>query len=123
MARILGIGGIFYKSPSPKATQEWYARVLGFEIAAWGGAKFPPLTMGKTVWSTFPAETDYFDPSHGAGQSMMINFVVDDLDGVLARAASHGVEPLKVSNDDPQGRFAWLVDADGMKIELWQPNA
>jgi catechol 2,3-dioxygenase-like lactoylglutathione lyase family enzyme len=120
MARVLGIGGVFFKSPSPKATCEWYKRVLGFEVTDWGGVKFPPLTQGVTVWSPFPASTTYFAPSSG---NIMINFVVDDLDGVLAHAAAQGVQPLKVKNDDLNGRFAWLLDPDGMKIELWQPKA
>ncbi len=119
MARVLGIGGVFFKSASPKATNEWYQRVLGLEITAWGGAKFPPLAKGVTVWTPFPAETTHFAPS---SSSLMINFVVDDLEGVLAHAAGQGVEPIEVKNDDAFGRFAWLMDPDGMKIELWQPN-
>lgn len=118
MARVLGIGGIFYKSASPRATNDWYKRVLGLEITEWGGATFAPLSLGETVWSPFPADTKYFAPSSA---SMMINFVVDDLDGVLAQAAEQGVHPLEIKNDDPNGRFASLLDPDGMKIELWQP--
>ena len=118
MARVLGIGGIFYRSPAPKATCAWYQRVLGLEITDWGGVSFPPLTLGETVWSPFPADTTYFPSS----SSLMINFVVDDLDGVLAQAAAEGVEPVETTLDDPNGRFAKLIDCDGMKIELWQPN-
>ncbi len=119
MARVLGIGGIFYKAPSPKTTCAWYQRVLGLDITAWGGVSFAPLPIGETVWSPFPADTTYFAPSSG---NLMINFVVDDLDGVLAHAAAEGVEPLEIKSDDTIGRFASLVDPDGMKIELWQPN-
>ena len=119
MAKVLGIGGVFFKSPSPKATCEWYKRVLGLEVTDWGGVSFPPLSLGETVWTPFPAETKHFAPSSA---DIMINFVVDDLDGVLARAAEQGVEPLEIKDEDSFGRFAWLVDADGMKIELWQPN-
>jgi catechol 2,3-dioxygenase-like lactoylglutathione lyase family enzyme len=119
MARVLGIGGVFFKSPSPKATCEWYKRVLGLEVTDWGGVSFPPLTLGETVWSPFKADTTHFAPSTS---NMMINFVVDDLDGILAHAAAEGVEPLEVK-DDPFGRFGWLLDPDGMKIELWQPKA
>jgi catechol 2,3-dioxygenase-like lactoylglutathione lyase family enzyme len=120
MARVLGIGGVFYKSPSPKATNDWYKRVLGFEVTDWGGAMFPPLPQGGvTVWTLFPADTTHFAPSTS---NLMINFVVDDLDGVLAQAAEQGVEPIKITNDDAYGRFAWLLDPDGMKIELWQSN-
>jgi catechol 2,3-dioxygenase-like lactoylglutathione lyase family enzyme len=119
MAKVLGIGGIFYKSPSPKATTAWYKRVLGLEVTDWGGVSFPPLSIGETVWSPFPAETTYFAPS---SSNLMINFVVDDLDGVLAHAAAEGVEPLEIKSDDTIGRFASLVDPDGIKIELWQPK-
>jgi catechol 2,3-dioxygenase-like lactoylglutathione lyase family enzyme len=118
MARVLGIGGVFFKSPSPKATCAWYRRVLGLEITEWGGVSFAPLPIGETVWSPFPADTTHFAPS---SSNLMINFVVDDLDGVLAHAAAEGVEPLDVK-DDPFGRFASLLDPDGMKIELWQPK-
>jgi predicted enzyme related to lactoylglutathione lyase len=120
MARVLGIGGVFYKSASPKATREWYQRVLGLEVTAWGGVTFAPLPIGKTVWSPFPADTTHFAPSTS---STMINFVVDDLDGVLLRAAEQGVQPVDVKKDDDFGHFAWLVDGDGMKVELWQPKS
>ena len=120
MAKVLGIGGVFYKSASPKETQAWYKRVLGLEVTAWGGVVFEPLPIGQTVWSPSPADTKQFDPSSA---SMMINFVVDDLDGVLAHAAAEGVEPIKVDKSGAYGLFAWLLDVDGMKVELWQPAA
>ena len=119
MARVVGIGGIFFKSPDPKATCAWYRRVLGLEVTDWGAVMFPPLPIGKTVWSPSPEDTKHFAPSTG---SLMINFVVDDLDGVLAHAAAEGVQPIETKLDDPFGRFASLIDCDGMKIELWQPN-
>ncbi len=86
-ARVLGIGGVFYKTASPKATNEWYKRVLGFDVTSWGGVKFPPLPQGVTVWTPFPADTTHFEPS---SSNLMVNFVVDDRDGVLARAAEQG---------------------------------
>ncbi len=101
MAKVLGIGGVFYKSPSPKATCAWYQRVLGLEVTAWGGVKFAPLPIGVTVWSPFPADTTHFAPS---SSNVMINFVVDDLDGVLAHAAAEGVEPLDVSRRSSRAR-------------------
>jgi catechol 2,3-dioxygenase-like lactoylglutathione lyase family enzyme len=120
MARVLGIGGVLFKSPSPKATNDWYKRVLGFEVTDWGGTMFPPLPPGGvTVWTPFKADTTHFAPSTS---NLMINFVVDDLDGVLAQAAEQGVQPIEIKNDDEYGRFAWLLDPDGMKIELWQSN-
>lgn len=118
MAKVLGIGGVFFKAAEPKAVADWYARVLGFQIHDWGGAVFPHPATGATNWAVFEAETHYFDPSDAA---FMINFIVDDLDGVLARAAAEGVEPIGRQDED-MGRFAWLLDPAGVKIELWEPS-
>jgi catechol 2,3-dioxygenase-like lactoylglutathione lyase family enzyme len=120
MAKVLGIGGVFFKAGDGDAVRAWYARVLGFEIAEWGGATFAHPKRGQQVWSPFKADTDYFAPS-AAG--FMVNLIVDDLDAVLARAAAEGVEPLGREDGDPNGRFAWLLDPAGVKIELWEPNA
>jgi len=118
MAKVLGIGGVFFKAAEPKAVQDWYARVLGFDVHDWGGAIFPPPQKGYSVWSPFEAATDYFAPST---LPFMVNLMVDDLDGVLARAREAGVEPLKRDDNDPSGKFAWLLDPVGVKIELWEP--
>lgn len=117
MAKILGVGGFFFKAPDPAAVRAWYARVLGFEVTDWGGVVFEHPKVGVTTWSPFDADTRYFEPSQAA---FMINFIVDDLDGVLAKAASEGVEPTGRQDED-MGRFAWLIDPAGVKIELWQP--
>ncbi len=117
MAKVLGIGGIFFKTEDPKALGEWYKRVLGFPVSAWGGAKFVNPAGGVTVWTPFKADTDHFAPSQ---QPFMINLIVDDLDGVLAHAKAEGVEPLG-RQEDAYGRFAWLLDPAGIKVELWQP--
>jgi len=117
MAKVLGLGGVFFKAADPAAVGAWYRRVLGLELEDWGGVAFPPLPHGVTVWSPFKAETDYMAPSTAP---FMINFLVDDLDGVLERVRAEGVEVLKQDNDDPSGRFAWILDPAGVKIELWQ---
>lgn len=117
MARVLGLGGIFFKAADPAAVRDWYARVLGFAIHDWGGAVFDHPKIGATNWSPFAADTQYFAPSDAG---FMINFIVDDLDGVLAHAAAEGVEPTD-QQDEEMGRFAWLIDPAGVKIELWQP--
>lgn len=117
MAKVLGLGGIFFKAADPVAVREWYARVLGFEVHDWGGAVFDHPGVGKANWSPFAADTRYFEPSQAA---FMINFIVDDLDGMLARAAGEGVEPTGRQDED-MGRFAWLLDPAGVKIELWEP--
>ena len=116
MARVLGVGGVFFKTPDVEATKAWYARVLGFELTR-PGVKFPPLPPGGlTIWGPFAADTTYFAPSD---QPFMVNFAVDDLDGVLARVRAEGVEVLG-AQDAPYGRFAWILDPDGVKLELWQ---
>ncbi|WP_425995986.1 VOC family protein [Caulobacter sp. DWR1-3-2b1] len=117
MAKVLGLGGIFFKAADPVAVREWYARVLGFEVHDWGGAMFDHPKIGGTNWSPFKADTTYFEPSTAA---FMINFIVEDIDGVLTKASAEGVEPTG-RQDDEMGRFAWLIDPDGVKIELWEP--
>lgn len=118
MAKVLGIGGVFFKAQDPQAVRDWYARVLGFEISKWGGAKFAHPTSGSANWSVFAADSDYYAPS---AAPFMINYIVDDLDGVLARAKAEGVEPVGEPTSDDYGKFAWLLDPAGVKIELWQP--
>jgi predicted enzyme related to lactoylglutathione lyase len=117
MAKVLGIGGIFFKAEDPKALCDWYQRVLGFPINDWGGAMFPHPTEGFTLWTPFKADTGYFAPSPHA---FMINLIVDDIDGVLERAKAEGVEPTG-RQEESYGRFAWIVDPAGVKVELWQP--
>ncbi|HLZ75995.1 VOC family protein [Phenylobacterium sp.] len=118
MAKVLGVGGVFFKAADPKAVNDWYARVLGFEISKWGGATWPHPALGQTVWTAFAADTDHFAPSNAP---FMINFIVDDLDGVLAKAKAEGAELAGEPTSDDYGKFGWLMDPAGVKIELWQP--
>jgi predicted enzyme related to lactoylglutathione lyase len=125
MGRVVGIGGVFFKSKDPKALAAWYRDVLGLEIADWGGAMLPLRAAGDApkgavqVWSPFKQDTDYFAPST---REFMIDFQVDDLDAMLTRLKAKGVTILKHVDDDPSGSFAWIMDPDGTKIELWQPK-
>ena len=124
MGRVLGIGGVFFKSDNQAAVREWYSRVLGMEFNDWGGVFFMPDAAAShpgagTVFTSFPSDTDYFAPS---GKEFMINLMVDDLDAALARCADQGVVPIKVFPDEPNGRFAHIIDLEGRKIELWQPK-
>jgi predicted enzyme related to lactoylglutathione lyase len=119
MAKVLGIGGVFFKAADTKALVDWYARVLGFSVEDWGGVVFKPSGAGHQVWSPFKADTDYFAPS---SQPYMLNLMVDDLDGVLAKAAAEGVEPTGRQDDENFGKFAWLMDPNGLKLELWEPK-
>lgn len=117
MARVLGLGGVFFKAENLDVLRDWYRRVLGFEFAEWGSVDFKHPDRGVTVWSPFPTDTTYFAPST---QPFMINLIVDDLDGVLVRARGEGVEPLGREDQD-YGKFAWLLDPAGVKVELWEP--
>ena len=118
VGKVLGIGGVFFKVADDQV-RDWYANVLGFEVAEWGGVVFPHPAKGYQVWSPFKADSDYFDPSP---HPMMINLIVDDLDAVLAKARAAGVEALNREDADPSGRFAWLLDPMGIKVELWEPK-
>jgi predicted enzyme related to lactoylglutathione lyase len=119
---ITGVGGIFFKAKDPKALAAWYRDVLGMPVEVWGGAtlrydapKHPPVL----AWNAFPATTNYFAPSTS---ELMIDYAVDDMDALLARLRSKGVTVLKRDDSDPNGRFAWILDPEGNKIELWEPK-
>lgn len=123
MVRVLGVGGVFFKSRDPGTLVSWYRDVLGLEFQEWGGVVFRPEAMAAcpgagTVFSPFEADTTYFAPST---KDYMINLVVDDLDAILANCAQHGVDA-NVLPDEPNGRFAHILDPEGTKIELWQPR-
>jgi predicted enzyme related to lactoylglutathione lyase len=119
MAKVVGIGGVFIKTSDVKAWKAWYQRVLGLELEDYGAAVFPHPTIGVSQIAAFAGDSDYFEPSPHA---VMVNLIVDDLDGVLARAAEAGVTPLS-RQDGEYGRFAHLIDPAGVKLELWEPPA
>jgi catechol 2,3-dioxygenase-like lactoylglutathione lyase family enzyme len=116
MAKVTGLGGIFYKAPDKEATARWYQDMLG--VGGEWGATFPFARdpNGYAVLSPFKASTDYFEPS---AAPFMINLRVDDLDGLIADLESKGIEILGRQDED-YGKFAWIVDCDGIKLELFQ---
>ncbi len=122
--RILGIGGVFFKSANRDQTRERYSKHLGLSDKG-GGAMLPwrehddAQKEHVTVWSVFSASTDYIP----ATQSFMVNYIVDDLDALLGRLKQEGVKIDDKRMDESYGRFAWIYDQDGNKIELWQPAA
>ncbi len=125
MAKVLGVGGIFFLCKDVDATRDWYRRVLGIQPDDYGGYGFLHKEAAdafpkaaRTVWAPFKAESDYFAPS---ASDFMINLLVDDLDGVLARAKREGVDPAQPTETHDYGKFGWLMDPDGRKVELWQP--
>ena len=118
MAKVTGLGGVFYKVADPKRTSAWYREHLGIG-GEWGAMFAWADETGEAPYSLlspFKATSDYMDPST---QSFMINLRVDDLDGMIASLEAKGVEILG-RQDDEYGGFAWIIDCDGVKIELWQ---
>jgi len=121
--RITGVGGIFVKSKDPKALMAWYRDVLGIKLEPWGGAALSYTASrhpAAVYLNAFRPTTHYMDPSP---REFMLNFVVDDLPAFLARLTAKGVPIVKRDDSDPSGKFAWILDPDGTKIELYQPNA
>ncbi len=121
--RILGIGGVFFKSADKNRLSAWYGEHLGIKpdgpTFAWLSRENPPREH-FTAWSVFPSDSKYFDPS---AAPFMINYIVDDLDAMLTKLGAHGVRIDAKREDYEYGRFAWIYDPDGNKIELWQPPA
>ncbi len=122
--RVLGVGGVFFRSKNPERLANWYAEYLGLEVEAWGGprgANFLPSAMPAnsfTVWGAFPSDTEYFGKPT---QAFMLNLVVDDLDAALARVVAGGAERMPETEDMDYGRFGWFTDPDGNRVELWEP--
>jgi predicted enzyme related to lactoylglutathione lyase len=124
MARVTGIGGIFLKAEKPEQLSAWYAQTLGLTLSPYGGVDFEwrekgsPEKPGKTVWALFPENTEYFGPGE---QQAMVNYRVDDLDELLQQLETAGVEIDLRRQSDENGRFAWIVDPEGNRVELWEP--
>lgn len=123
MAKVLGVGGVFFKSPDPEKLYQWYERWLGFKAEPESGIGFQPRNMPKqslTVWSAFKASTDYFAPST---KEFMFNLVVDDLRGALSQVREGGAQVVGEIEEYEYGKFGWFIDPDGNKVELWEPPA
>ena len=124
MKRVTGIGGIFFKANDPAALREWYRRHLGIDVQDWGGAAFSwkdsanPAGEGTTVWSIFKGDTTYFAPSTSP---FMINYRVEDLPAVLAALRDEGCSVDEKMEESEFGKFGWVMDPEGNRIELWQP--
>jgi predicted enzyme related to lactoylglutathione lyase len=123
MKRVTGLGGFFFKARDREGLMKWYRDRLGIEAESWGTMfrwKEPenPEKTGYTVWSPFAADTKYFDPS---GSPFMVNYRVADLEGLLAALKEEGVEIVGEMAKEENGKFAWVLDPEGNKIELWEP--
>ena len=121
MAKATGLGGVFLKAQDPQALATWYATHLGIQKSDDGSMIFDgPDAAGMTVFALFPAASKYF----GDGpQQSMLNFRVDDMDALLAQLAEAGVRVDPKRQDESYGRFAWIWDPDGNRVELWEPPA
>lgn len=123
MKRVTGIGGIFFKAKDPKGLAEWYQQHLGLPVEPWGGA---PMRWsednsdgsGVTIWSPFKEDTTYFAPSSA---SFMINYRVENLHELLATLKAEGCQVDDKVEESEFGKFGWVMDPEGNRVELWQP--
>ncbi len=125
MAKVTGIGGVFFKATGDgKALAAWYQKNLGLVLENWGGAllKWPDDRAedeGVTVWHVAEAQSQWFAPSQS---SFMINYRVDNLTELLAQFEKNGGTIHKGPESHENGKFAWVIDPDGNKVELWEPK-
>jgi len=124
MKRVTGIGGIFFKAKDAPALQAWYKRHLGIDVQVWGGAAFnwtdaagEPVA-GTTAWSISPQEGEQFAPSSAP---FMVNYRVEDLRALLELLKAEGCNVLEKTDESEYGKFGWVVDPEGNKVELWEP--
>lgn len=122
--RVTGLGGVFFKSEDPTASKEWYRKHLGIENGKYGGTfewrhAENPDKKGFTAWSVFDQETEYTDPST---KDFMINYRVENLKELLKTLRDEGVEVVGEMEVFEYGKFGWIMDPNGIKIELWEPN-
>lgn len=124
MKRVTGIGGIFFKSKDPQQLKEWYKTHLGFDTDQWGtnfewrqGAD--PTQKGFTQWSPFTETTEYFAPSQ---KEFMFNYRVEDIEALVVVLKQEGVTVLDEIEAFEYGKFVHILDGEGNKIELWEPN-
>jgi len=125
MAKALGVGGIFFKSKDPQALMTWYQTHLGLPTDAPDHAAFSwqspenPTGAGTTLWTPFKESTTYF----GGSASFMVNFRVHDLKALIAALRAEGCKVDDKVDESEYGKFGWVIDPDGNKVELWEPPA
>ena len=126
MKRVTGIGGIFFKGKDAPALQAWYKRHLGIDVQDWGGAVFTwtdgegKPTAGSTVWSISTEQSNHYAPS---AAPFMVNYRVEDLHALVKVLREEDCNVLEKVEDTEYGKFAWVIDPAGNKVELWQPPA
>lgn len=126
--RVTGLGGVFFRSKNPKRLANWYRQHLGLDVTTEGGQTFWPFQWkqrrgakrnGVTIWAPFPARSRYFGSQR---QPIMMNYIVEDLDRVLRALRSERVEIIGGVEKSEYGRFAWIRDGEGHRVELWEPS-
>jgi predicted enzyme related to lactoylglutathione lyase len=126
MKRVTGIGGIFFQARDPASLRAWYKEHLGIDVQAWGGTSFDwtdsegKPSAGTTTWSINDASGDHFAPSKS---TFMVNYRVEDLHALVAALKAEGCNVLEKVDESEFGKFGWVIDPDGNKIELWEPPA
>ena len=126
MKRVTGVGGIFFKAKDAPLLRAWYKQHLGIDVQAWGGAAFDwtdaegKPVAGTTAWSIDPQESDHFAPSPAP---FMVNYRVEDLHALIQALKEEGCNVLGDIDESEYGKFAWVIDPEGNKVELWQPPA
>lgn len=128
MKRVTGIGGVFFKSKNPKKLKEWYVKHLGVPVVVEGSEESYIIfnweeqanskKKGYTLWGPFKEDSVYFKPSE---KSYMFNFTVDNLDEILQTLKEEGVYVFEDREEHQEGKFGWIMDPEGNKIELWEP--
>ena len=124
MKRVTGIGGVFFKAKDPKALGEWYKTHLGIDVQEWGGAAFDwndengKPVGGTTAWTLVAEDSDSFAPSTSP---FMVNYRVADLLGLMKVLKEEGCNVVDKIDDSEYGKFGWVIDPEGNKIELWEP--
>ena len=125
MKRVTGLGGVFFKAKDPETLRAWYKEHLGLEFDDYGGVTFQcpesedERKKAQTVWSLFPSDTKYFDPSSAP---FMINYRVENLARLLEQLRSEGVTVDEKMEEFDYGKFGWVMDPEGNRIELWEPG-
>jgi predicted enzyme related to lactoylglutathione lyase len=126
MKRVTGLGGVFFKAEDPQKIKEWYGKHLGLPIDEWGASfrwlevhKPDAKTPAHTAWSPFAGDTKYFNPSN---KQFMFNYRVENLIELLKVLKEEGVSIVGEVEEYPYGKFAWIMDPEGNKIELWEPK-
>lgn len=122
MKKVIGLGGVFFKCKNPDTLKKWYQEHLGINSETWGAQFYwkddPNANSAYSVWSPFKTESNYFSPSQS---SFMINYRVHDLSALLEELIKSGIHPIGEPEENEFGKFAWIMDPEGNKLELWEP--